>query len=313
VRSAAEPLIRWSLLQIGAERSKKMYIDFHVHTNRSDGVYAPEEVVQKAKACGIGVLAITDHNSTADLTELRRCNPDISLVQGAEMSCIYTAPDHAQHEVHVVALHFDRNNAKMQEALRLNQPDRRPYVEAILKRLADCGIHIGSYDQLVNENPESSHVGRVLIAKKMAELGYVPTPDAAFEEYIGAFGKRRAYVQSPLQYISMEDCINAILSANGVPVLAHLFYYQMSDADQRTLVQTFQRLTRGSGGMETSYSLYSAEQRQYLRSIADEYGLLHSAGSDFHGKDDAETLDCRFPASEFQPLLARVTSPGNVT
>lgn len=279
------------------------YLDFHVHTTLSDGMMSPEMVIAEAKRCGIDVLAITDHNLTSDLTQYRQDNPDLTLIQGSEISCIYTDSCRGTHELHVIALGFDPEAPMIREVFRQNQPDRRLYIEAILNRLEEHGIHIGSYEQLISDYPESHHVGRSHIAKKMLRLGYVKTTEDAYDEYIGAFGKRKAYVDSPLRYVSLEDCVEAILGSGGVPILCHLFYYQMNDAENRTLVQYFKKLTGDYGGMETAYSIYSAKQREYLCQMADEYGLMHSAGSDFHGRDSSESLDCKFACSDYQPLL----------
>ena len=142
-------------------------VDFHVHTTLSDGMFSAENVVEEAKRCRIKVLAITDHNCTQDLTKLRLDHRDIALVQGSEISCIYTDPAHIQHEIHVVALGFDPNHPKIQEIFNKNHPDRRPYLEKIFKRLEDCGIYIGTYDDLEREYPKSRHVGRIHIANKM--------------------------------------------------------------------------------------------------------------------------------------------------
>ena len=291
----------------GQGKVKEMsYLDFHVHTTISDGMFSPEAVIAEARKYGIKALAITDHNRMLDLKELRQSNPDIFLVQGSEISCIYEDIYHVSHEIHVVALDFDPENSRLQNIFNRKGPDRRPYVEKILNRLADCGIHIGTYDDLEKDYPGSHHIGRSHIADKMRKLGYVDTAEEAFDEYIGAFGKRRAYVEAMLPYISLEECTDAILSAGGIAVLAHLFYYRMDEAADRELVRYFKTLTDEHGGMETSYGRYSEEQREYLRRLADENHLLHSAGSDFHGRDDSETMNCKFPCAEFLPLLYRL-------
>ena len=282
------------------------YLDFHTHTADSDGMLAADAVIQKARACGIDVLALTDHNTTQDLTALRRDNPELTLVQGSELSCLWDDPEGKRRELHVVALGFDPKHPKIQEAFRRNQPNRRPYLESILNSLKKCGIDIGTYEALMAENNVSRHVGRMHIARKMVRLGYVPTVDSAFDEYIGEFGQCRAYVPPMLNYISLEECVDAIRSAGGVAVLAHLFYYRLDEKTNMALLRQFKSLTGEDGGMETSYARYSEAQRDYLRRLADENHMLHSAGSDYHAKDSNESLECRFPCEEFIPLLTRL-------
>lgn len=282
------------------------YLDFHTHTTDSDGMLAAEAVLKQAKACGIDVLALTDHNTTQDLSALRRDNPDLTLVQGSELSCLWTDPFGRRQELHVVALGFDANHPKMQEVFRKNQPDRRPYLEAMLHSLKKCGVDLGTYEELLEEHAGSKHIGRMHIARKMVRLGYAADAEDAYDEYIGEFGRRRAYVPPMLHYVPLEEAVDAVRSAGGVAVLAHLFYYRLEEETNRALVRQFKSLAGADGGMETSYSRYCEEQRDWLRRLADENHLLHSAGSDYHAKDSTDTLDWRFPCEEFQPLLARL-------
>lgn len=282
------------------------YLDFHVHSNLSDGVHSVQDLMEQAQKCGIDLMAITDHNYTMDLQQLKKDYPHITLIQGSEVSCKYKASNKEEQELHVVALGFNPENEKMKKVLAKNQPDRRPYLNRILARLAECGIHIGTYEELVKDYPESKHVGRCQIAMKMKRLGYVETSEEAFDKYIGEFGERRAYVKSPLDYISLEECIDAILDANGIAILAHLYYYRLDDEGNRKLLQYFKELTGEQGGMETDYLRYTEEQRTYLRMLADTYGLLHSAGSDYHGKEEGEVLEGNFLCSDFQPLIRKL-------
>lgn len=278
---------------------KDKYVDFHLHSSQSDGMKQPEEVIAEAKCCGISLLALTDHNMVTDVSKLRLDNPSIKIVTGCEFSCLYNGAK----EIHVVGLGFDENHPKIHNILQHNQSDREPYVTAIIKALEKLDIFIGNYDHLKADYPDSLHIGRSHIANKMMRLGYVNTAEEAFDEYIGDFGNRRAYVPSQHHYASIEDTVDAILSAGGVAVLAHLFYYRGNDAFNRELVSYFKQLTKERGAMETSYGRYSEEERIYLRKLADEYELMHSAASDYHGKDDSETLNYRFKQNDFQPLI----------
>ena len=286
---------------------KHMYIDFHTHTRRSDGMLDPQALVDRAREAGIGILAITDHDHTEDLSALRQRNPDIRLIQGAEISCIHTAADGKETDIHMVALGIDPENEKLKAVLAKNKPDRRPYVEAILKRTAECGMALGTYEELAAANPDTLHLGRMQIAKRMTVLGYVTGVDEAFDVYLGAFGQRRAFVPNPLRYVPMEDAAEAILAAGGVPVLAHLYYYQMSEKKGRELVRDFSALVGDRGAMEVYYGRYDDTQRKALAALADEFGLMHSAASDFHGHAENETLHHKFTQESCRKLLDRLT------
>lgn len=202
-----------------------------------------------------------------------------------------------------MALGIDPKCPELQNVLKKNQPDRAPYINAILDRLKSCGIDLGSYSTLCERYPETRHIGRMHIAQFLCEKGYTASVDEAFDTYIGAHGKRLCYVKPPLRYVSMEEAVNAVLAAGGIPVLCHLYYYQLSESSNEQLVHEFSKLAKGKGAMEVMYARYSQEQRQSLASFADKYGLMCSAASDYHGQDAAETLNNRFSCETCKPLL----------
>ena len=274
------------------------YIDLHTHTCLSDGNLTPEALLRDAREAGIGILALTDHNSTEDLTAWQAAFPELTLIQGAEITCRYL-----QHELHVVALGIDPENPKLRAVLAQNQPDRRPYLTAILDKLRALGLDVGTYDELQAANPHSRHFGRMQIAKEMVNRGYVSSADEAFDIYMGAHGQRLAYVANPLKYVSLEEAVEAILSAGGVPVLAHLYYYLLDAEGERALVRRFKELAGDRAAMEVEYAAYDRAQRDALKALADEFGLMHSCASDYHGNLEGETLAHGFRRELAGPLL----------
>ncbi len=277
---------------------KGSYIDLHTHSCLSDGNLTPEALLTAAREAGIGILALTDHNATADLTPLQAAFPEIRLIQGAEITCRYL-----DQELHVVALGIDPEDPKLRAVLKNNQPDRRPYLSAILQKLRALGIDVGTYDELQAANPHSRHFGRMQIAKEMQRRGYVATADEAFDVYMGAHGQRLAYVANPLKYVTLEEAVEAILSAGGIPVLAHLYYYLLDAEGERALVRRFRELAGDKAAMEVHYAAYTPEQRAALGAIADEFGLMHSCASDFHGNLADETLAHGFRREQCAALL----------
>ena len=274
------------------------HIDLHTHSCLSDGNLTPEALLTAAREAGIGILALTDHNATADLEPLQAAFPDIRLIQGAEITCRYL-----DQELHVVALGIDPEDPKLRAVLKNNQPDRRPYLSAILQKLRALGIDVGTYDELQAMNARSRHFGRMQIAKEMQKRGYVSSADEAFDVYMGAHGQRLAYVANPLKYVTLEEAVDAILSAGGIPVLAHLYYYLLDAEGERELVRRFKELAGDKAAMEVHYAAYSQAQRESLAAIADEFGLMHSCASDFHGNLEGETLAHGFVRAQCAPLL----------
>ena len=278
---------------------KGSYIDLHTHSCLSDGSLTPTELLRAAREAGIGILALTDHNATADLTPMREAFPDLTLIQGAEITCRYL-----DQELHVVALGIDPENPRLRAVLARNQPDRRPYLSAILEKLRSLGIDVGTYDELQAANPNSRHFGRMQIAKEMQRRGYVATADDAFDIYMGAHGERLAYVPNPLKYVKLEEAVEAIRDAGGIPVLAHLYYYLLDAEGERELVRRFKELAGEHAAMEVEYAAYDRAQRDSLAAIADEFGLMHSCASDYHGNLADETLAHGFTRAQCAPLLA---------
>lgn len=283
------------------------YIDLHTHTCLSDGILRPEALVAEAERRGVGILAITDHNRPARLEELQAAHPLLRLIQGSELTCIYTDDDGVEHELHMVALGFDPEHPAMKAVFAANQPDRRPYINAILAKLAALNIFVGDYDELEAAAGESTHFGRMLIAQRMVERGYVRSIDEAFDTYLGVHGKKLAYVPNPLRYVSLEQATAAVIAAGGIAVLAHLYYYCLTEEGYRRLLARFKELTGDRGAMETHYSIYDQATRAGLTALAQEFDLMESCASDYHGQNPEEHLDHRFPAAVCAPLLAKLS------
>ena len=285
----------------------KHYVDFHTHTHLSDGELSPQELLTRAEKAGIRTMAITDHNrSCKELPQLQKEFPGIHLIQGCEVSCLHPIVPKKDTELHVVALGFDPYHCAMERILKQNQPDRAPYINAILEKLAKQNIFPGTYEELQARHPETTHLGRMTIAAAMVEKGYVSSVNEAFDKYIGAHGERRAFVPNSLTYVSLREAVAAIRDAGGIPILAHLYYYLLSETEQHKLLSEFRDLCQGDGGMEVNYGPYDKSQRETLMTLATKYGLLPSAASDFHGQNPSDILEHGFSACDHLPLLQRL-------
>jgi len=263
-----------------------MYINLHNHSRNSDGVYSSFELCRMLQMNGVTILSITDHNFSEDISELRRGFPDLQIVQGAEINAVYTDAVGKETEIHVVALGFDEQNAKIKAVLARNQPDRRQYVTAILNKLRAFGIDLGSYEGLKRRNPGKKYVGRSDIALLLKDRGIVSSKDEAFEKLIGKEGK--AYVVPPIRYASIEEVVEAIVDANGAAVVAHPYLYPFTDAENRKFLEHFKGLAGKNGGIEVYYKDFTPEHEQCaeLLALAEEFDLMASAGTDFHSKED---------------------------
>lgn len=291
------------------------FVDLHTHTTNSDGRLSPREVINAAYDAGIRVLAITDHNSTENLEDLRAEFPEMQLIQGSEVSAIYYDGAGVDHEVHIVALGFDPEDAGMRKLLADHQPDRRPYIERILAKLRENEIDLGTYDDIVKRFPDTKYIGRMTLARCLFEDGYTDSVDQSFDIYLSAHGARKAYVKNPLRYASLDEVVRTIIHASGIPILGHLLMYDLDNGsrtggeEKERLVSYFKQLVDyygGVAGIEVYYTRYGMEDRLYLLKMARKHGLLISAGSDFHQQEAWETLHHRISASVADDLLKRL-------
>lgn len=295
-------------------------VDLHLHSERSDGKQTIRELVELAHNKGMRAIAVTDHNLVTPEAVKIGEEYGVEVATGCEFGAEYTfknrpedihcrvpegytfknCPEGMNKEIHMVGLFFDPENVGIKEIIQKNTQDRSLYVQAILKKLKEEeNIHI-SYEQLVKDNPRTGYLGRMHIAEEICRQGYASCINEAFDRYIGAEGS--CYVSSSryIHYVSMEECASAILGAGGIPVLAHLFQYQITEEQRHEILKAFSEAVNGFGAMEVFYGKYDEKQRRRLKSYAEEYGLLPSAGSDSHGRQEQDMVS--FPYEIYEAL-----------
>lgn len=246
------------------------YVDLHTHSTASDGVYSPSELLQHARDAGLRVLALTDHDTTnglAEGTEAARAM-GIDFIPGLELNT-----DNGGGEIHILGYFPDLSRPDFQEALQTLRDARERRGQRIVERLNQHGISI-SWER-VREIAQGA-VGRPHVAMALIEAGYAQNVSEAFEKYIGR--GRVGYV--PRYRLSPFDATRLIDSANGLPVIAH----PLTLPGLTTLCEWLPELcAAGMVGLETYYGPYTAENEAELRALADEYHLIPTGGSDFHG------------------------------
>lgn len=283
------------------------YCDLHTHSDQSDGRLSMQALTDEARRNGIGVLSITDHNVVTDITALRRDNPDMILITGVEASCHYTDSTGKTHQTHVVGLGFDTGHPAMQKLMGLCNPDRTPYNQAQLDALCRVGIDLGTLEEMRARWPGRKQLGTRQFGEDLVRFGHVGSVREAYDRYLGYEGTAR--VVNELRYPTLEETVRSIREAHGVPVLAHLYYYGMSDADNHRLAGLFRELAGEDGAIETEYGEYTPAQREALRQeFARPLGLMESCASDYHGValDASDALNHKFPREGFMPLLRRL-------
>jgi predicted metal-dependent phosphoesterase TrpH len=246
------------------------YIDLHTHSTASDGIYSPTELLQRAKGIGLRILALTDHDTTGGLDEAAQAAAklDIDFLPGIEINT-----DVAGGEVHVLGYFPEYQRPAFQAVLKVLRDARERRGQRMVELLNEQGINV-SWER-VRAIAEGA-VGRPHVAKALLEAGYVQTIGEAFDKYIGT----GCYAYVPRYRLTPEDAVHLIASANGLPVMAHPAELPGFEELRNWLPGLKEA---GMVGLETYYGPYTTEDEQALRAFADEYDLIPTGGTDFHG------------------------------
>jgi predicted metal-dependent phosphoesterase TrpH len=247
-------------------------VDLHIHTTASDGRFSPEEIIRKSAGLGMSTIAITDHDTIDGITpalEVARDFPQLTVIPGVEIST-----DTPGGEVHMLGYFIDYRDSELKAALERFRHSRMIRAQGMIAKLVNLGVDINW--QRVKEIAGDGSVGRPHIAQAMLEKGYIKSFGEAFTKYIGYGGI--AYVER--YKMTPEESVKLVLQAKGLPVLAHPFTVEESEAVIIMLKSA------GLVGIEAYYKEYTAEKTRKLVSLAEKYDLIVTGGTDYHGLDD---------------------------
>ncbi len=250
-----------------------LHADLHSHSNASDGTTPPADVMARAAAAGLDVIALTDHDTVAGHAEAAAAlPPGLTLLPGMELSCRRDG-----HSVHMLAYLFDPANAELATELAAIRDSRVSRARAMVARLAELGVPVTW--ELVSGIAGGGVVGRPHIARALAAAGVVATPADAFSpDWIGAGG--RAYVSR--YALDPSRAIALVRAAGGVTVLAHPRGAGRGWAIPDEVIAEL--AAAGLTGIEINHPQQDDEQRQRLRALVGRLGLVPSGGSDDHGE-----------------------------
>lgn len=259
-------------------KGREPMIDLHVHSNISDGTLTPSQVVDLAVEAGLKAIALTDHDTIlgieealAKVKDYQQKGIDFTLIPGVELSVGYKKKD-----VHILGLFIDYHNEEFISLLDNMVKERDERNVKMIANFQKDGIAI-TMEELKAESKDAV-ITRAHFAKLLVRKGYVSSTKEAFEKYLDEEGPY--YVNR--RYITPEQAVEAILQADGVPVLAHPMLYELPDEELEQLVSRLK--DHGLQGIETIYSTYSPDEEQKVRVLAAKYQLKITGGSDFHGE-----------------------------
>lgn len=267
-------------------------IDLHLHTNYSDGVESPEEMVRRAQRLGLKTIAITDHDGIGGVVRARLEGEKIGVkvVSGLEFSTTLFFPndsfDGEEHHIHMLGYGIDLKN----QCLTLKMTDliqkRMLRNKKMQNVFAESGIVFT--DEELKENSPSGYVGKVSFARVLLEKGYTKSFEEAFLS--------EKFMRSPsIRVIRKEkteaqEAIRIIHEAGGKAFFAHPFQLSypslMEDGkgfSARLFLVLKQLKEDGLDGLECYYPTHDQAQTDCLLALADQIGLLVSVGSDDHG------------------------------
>jgi len=245
--------------------------DLHSHSTASDGTSTPAEVMRRARAAGLDVIALTDHDTVAGHDEARAAlPPGLTLVPGMELSCRQDG-----HSVHLLGYLFDPADPELAAETARIRESRVRRAEAMVERLAELGVPV-TWEQ-VRAIAGDGVVGRPHLARAMVEAGVIESPNQAFgPDWIGEGG--RAYVSR--YALDPARAIALVRSAGGVSVLAHprARGWEVPDEVIAALAAA------GLAGIEVWHPDQDQAQRTALQDLAARLNLVASGGSDDHGE-----------------------------
>ncbi len=244
------------------------YADLHLHTLFSDGTYTPNELLRGAQDKGLAAISLVDHDTVSgiELALKEAKAKKIEVIPGIELSAEYKSK-----EVHILGYFIDYKSKNLSRKLAVLRENRIRRIHKIVGELKNIGLKLKA--QSVFDIAAGGTPGRMHIAQAMVKQGLVNSIHEAFEKYIGDKGP--AYIcgfrLSPL------EAIRLIKDSGGIAVLAHPYILNNDE-----LIPEFVKC--GLKGLEVYYPEHTRSMVNFYLSLARQYNLAVTGGSDFHGK-----------------------------
>jgi len=251
--------------------------DLHCHSVVSDGTLTPEQLAARARANGVDLWSLTDHDEVGGqqrALEAARAE-GLRYLTGVEVSVTF-----ADETVHIVGLGFDHTDPRMAEGLADTRDGRGPRAIEMGEQLAKVGIP-GAYEGALKYVGNPRLISRTHFARFLVETGVCRDTSEVFRKYL-VEGKP-GYV--PHRWARLGDAVRWITQAGGVAVVAHPARYNFSATAEYALFSEFKQ--HGGQGVEVVTGSHSAAEAQRYAELAREFGLAASRGSDFHSPDES--------------------------
>jgi predicted metal-dependent phosphoesterase TrpH len=261
--------------------------DLHMHSTASDGALSPEQVVRRAAANGVQVLALTDHDTVSGQQSAMETARGLGLhyVPGVEISVTWGG-----ETVHVVGLQIDIEHPQLNHTLSQIREGRQTRAKAMAAHLVSHGLP----DLLEDAKSHAANadlIGRTHFARAMVARGLCSSMGDVFQRYLTP-GKPGYQAH---QWATLTQAVTAIRASGGVAVLAHPARYRLSAIGHWALIDEFKTL--GGQAIEVVTGSHSDQDARRFQRVAVEQGLHASRGSDFHAEGES-----RFDVGVVPPL-----------
>jgi predicted metal-dependent phosphoesterase TrpH len=253
-------------------------LDFHSHSNASDGSLEPLELVNRAYEAGVRIFALTDHDTVEGCLSLEQQSlpSDLSFINGAEFTCQL-----GKQVLHIVGLRLNIHSAQLKDHLERLTHLREERALRIDERLQK--MQLPSLLEAARHLAGDAQIGRPHFAKALIEAGIVDSEAKAFKKFLGVGKPGDVKVAWP----TLEEVLKVIKEAGGVSVLAHPTKYNLTLNKIRGVVSEFAEL--GGQAIEVGYPGVTKDQQASLMMLARKFSLVLSAGSDFHSPEQLWT------------------------
>jgi len=253
--------------------------DLHCHSVVSDGTLTPEALAARAKANGVQLWALTDHDEIGGQERAIASAKalDMKYLTGVEISITF-----AGKTVHIVGLGFDHTNTDLVQGLRNTRGGRAERAKEMSEGLAKVGIH-GAFEGALKYAGNHELISRTHFARFLVESGVCKDTSEVFRKYLTE--NKPGFV--PHRWASLENAVNWITGAGGVAVIAHPARYGFTANEEFALFTEF--INHGGRGVEVITGSHSSADALQYADTALEFNLAASRGSDFHSPDESHT------------------------
>ncbi|HET6259379.1 PHP domain-containing protein [Pseudonocardia sp.] len=255
-------------------------IDLHTHSTASDGTDSPAGLVRAAAAAGVDVLAITDHDTTGGWAEAAAALPErMSLVRGAEFSCVSpTGRGDRDVAVHLLGYLFDPDHVAIVDEQARLRAERVERLRKMIEKMAADGYPV-DVETVFGLLPPGASAGRPHLARALVAAGVVGSVSEAFATML--YNGSPYYV--PKTDTPVRAAIDMVRAAGGVVVFAHPLARKRGRVVEPSVI--VELAAAGLAGVEVDHPDHSAEDRDLLRGLAADAGLVATGSSDYHGSN----------------------------